>query len=149
MLMAVQERQLMIPAVLDRIEDACIFITSEAKAAGLSKDAVYHCHLAIEEVLTNIVEHGYHYKGNDHEIVITCMTYPDRFMMRTLDDATPFDPLSLPDPDPKKPLIEREGGGWGIYFVKQYMDALSYRLIDGQNQFTMVKFIRRNGPMPD
>ncbi|NJL55291.1 ATP-binding protein [bacterium] len=142
--MAVQERRLTIPAVLERIEDACIFVNSEAKSAGLSKEAVYHCHLAIEEVLTNIVEHGYKYKGDAREIVITCVTHPDRFIMCTLDDAPPFDPLSLPDPNPKQPLIEREGGGWGIYFVKQYMDALNYRWVNGHNQFTMTKFIPPN-----
>ena len=140
--MTVQERQMTIRAVMESIEDACVFVNGQARAAGLSEEAVYHCHLSVEEVLTNVIEHGYKFQGEKRTIKLECAHFSDRFVITTVDDAPPFNPLSLPDPDPRTPLIEREGGGWGIYFVKKYMDRVHYDLRDGQNHFIIEKRIQ-------
>lgn len=142
MQMTVQERHMTIPANMESIEEACAFVNGQARTAGLSEEAVYHCHLSIEEVLTNIIEHGYKYRGHGSTIKLVCARLPDRFTITTIDDAPPFNPLSLPDPDPTTPLIEREGGGWGIYFVKKYMDAVHYEFRDSRNRFTIEKVVQ-------
>jgi serine/threonine-protein kinase RsbW len=137
--MGIQERRLKIPAVLERVEEACEFAAAAARDAGLSEDAVYHCHLSVEEVCTNIVEHGYHFQGQEQKIEVVCRTQPGRFTIVVIDDSKPFNPLSLPDPDPTAPLAEREGGGWGIFFVKKYMDSIAYQYEQNQNQLIMEK----------
>ncbi len=137
--MTIQERHVTIRAVMESIEEACAFVNGQARAANLSEEAVYHCHLSVEEVLTNIIEHGYKFKGYNRTIKLICENFSNRFVITTVDDAPAFNPLSLPDPDPKTPLIEREGGGWGIYFVKKYMDHVRYELRDGHNCFTIEK----------
>jgi anti-sigma regulatory factor (Ser/Thr protein kinase) len=141
-MMAVQERRLTIPGVMDKIEEACDFVDSVVRDAGLSSDAVYHCHLSVEEVLTNIVEHGYHFNGGDKSIDISVLPYPDRVLIVIADDAPPFDPLARPEPNPKAPLMDREGGGWGIFFVKKFMDGISYRHDRGRNHLILEKRIR-------
>ena len=139
--MEVQERQVTISAVLSELAPACDFVDDAARAAGLDDNAVYHCHLSVEEVCTNIIEHGYHFRGGDKTIKIVCRQYPDRFTITIIDDAPPFNPLSLPDPDSSTPLADREGGGWGFYFVKKYMDEIAYQYQQSQNHLTLSKYL--------
>jgi len=138
--MGIQENRLTIPAVLEELSVAYGFVADAARAAGLDDEAVYHCHLSVEEVCTNIVEHGYGYKGQDETITIECRAYPDRFLIIISDGAPPFNPLGVPEPDPSLPLSERKHGGWGIHFVKQYMDEVAYRYTNNQNHLAMVKY---------
>lgn len=136
------ERRMRIPAVIDKVEEACEFTDEVARSAGMSDDAVYHCHLSVEEVCTNIIEHGYKFKGENDVIEVVCISLPDRLRITLIDDAAPFDPLARPDPDPKAPLSEREGGGWGIFFVKKFMDRIYYKYERQQNHLIIEKFIR-------
>ncbi len=139
--MGIVEHRLTIPAVIERVEEACEFAADAAREAGLNENAVYHCHLSVEEVCTNIIEHGYNFQGKERAIEVVCVHAVDRFIITILDDAKPFDPLQRSDPDPKSPLVEREGGGWGIYFVKKFMDSISYKYEQNHNQLIMEKRI--------
>lgn len=134
-----RENRLTISAVIEKIEDACDFVSAQASAVGLDDEAIYHCHLSVEEVLTNVIEHGYQYAGEDAVIDVVCKATSDVFIITVIDDAEAFNPLSLSDPDPAKPLIEREGGGWGVFFVKKYMDRVSYYYAASRNHFVMEK----------
>lgn len=136
--MGVQKRRLTIPAVIDKIEKACNFVDDTAREAGLGEDAVYHCHLSVEEILTNIIEHGYKYQSGQY-IDVECGIYSDRFSITIIDNAQQFDPLKLPEPDPHTPLMEREDGGWGVYFVKRYMDRIHYTYSGSRNHLTLEK----------
>lgn len=134
-----QKHHTTIPAVIEKIEEACEFVNAQARAVGLSEDAVYHCHLSVEEVLTNIIEHGYNYEGDNKVIEIVTDKTQNAFVIVIIDDAPKFDPLQQPNPDPSTPLWEREGGGWGIFFVKKYMDKLAYNYEGERNHFVMEK----------
>jgi anti-sigma regulatory factor (Ser/Thr protein kinase) len=137
--MEIQERRLIIPAVLKEVATACDFVAEAAREAGLDENAVYHCHLSVEEVCTNVVEHGYRFAGDKNFIEVICLRNRHNFIITIIDDAPPFNPLSLPEPNPHAPLWEREGGGWGVYFVKQYMNEVSYSYEGKRNHFTMSK----------
>jgi serine/threonine-protein kinase RsbW len=137
--MLMNEHQLRIPAQLEHIEAACDFVGEVARVSGLNDDAVYHCRLSVEEICTNIIEHGYAYNAGDAVIDIHCHRHPASFSITVVDDAPAFDPLSMPDPDPATPLWERQGGGWGIYFVKKFMDRVTYARSNNRNAFTIEK----------
>ena len=51
--------------------------------------------LAVEEVITNIIVHGY--KRPDGEIHLSCRFTGNRIAIRITDSAPRFDPLSIPD----------------------------------------------------
>jgi len=137
--MSVAKRHLKISGLIENIRLACDFVSEVAEEAGFSDDAVFHCNLAVEEICTNIVEHGYGHDGAAKFIDISCMLDTDLLTIVIADDAESFNPLSLSDPDPNTPLWEREGGGWGIYFVKQYMNDIRYELNDGRNHLILEK----------
>ena len=135
----VQEHRLKIPAVIEKIEEACEFVSNIARSAGMDADAVYRCYLSVEEICTNVIEHGYGFDGSNKVIDVVCRQHPDRLTITIIDDATPFNPLQRSDPDPTAPLADRESGGWGIYFVKKYMDRVIYRYEQNRNHLMMEK----------
>jgi serine/threonine-protein kinase RsbW len=137
--MPMNEHQLRISAKIENIEAACDFVAEAARVSGLTEEAIYHCRLSMEEICTNIIEHGYASNDGDAVIDIFCARHPNVFSITVMDDAPAFDPLSMPDPDPAKPLWERQGGGWGIYFVKKFMDRVTYARRNNRNTFTVEK----------
>jgi serine/threonine-protein kinase RsbW len=138
LLMFTDAPRLSIPADLSAIPAITDFIVQCAEAAGLGDEAIYHCRLSVEEIFTNIVEHGY---VNDASgtVEIVCRVTDQAFLITLIDDAPAFDPLALPDPDPSVPLWERQGGGWGIYFVKKFMDRVEYHYHANRNYLLMEK----------
>jgi anti-sigma regulatory factor (Ser/Thr protein kinase) len=133
-----QEYRASVPAVMEKIEELCNFVSDVARSADLDDNLIHRCYLSVEEICTNIIEHGYGNHGEDEVIDVVCERYPDRLLVTVFDDAhPPFDPLSCDDPDPMTPLWERTGGGWGVYFVKQYMDNVYYNYEHNRNQLTI------------
>lgn len=137
--MEVKERRLRVPGTLSSVRDVCDFVSEAARDAGLGEDAIFHCQLSVEEICTNIVEHGYKYNGSDKSIDVVVRAHPDHIIISIYDDAPRFNPLDLKAPDPGIPLWEREGGGWGVYFVRQYMDDVRYSFEEQRNQLILKK----------
>ena len=137
------ENRLTIMGRLDEIARARDFVTAIAREAGLNEKSVHHCSLAVDETCTNIIEHGYQLQGHDKSIEIICQVESLNFIIRIRDDGPAFNPLLRTDPNPNAPLEEREHGGWGIYFVKEFMDQVLYSRDGNYNQLTMSKSITR------
>lgn len=131
--------RLVISARLEEVRHACDFVVEAAETARLDERAVYHCQMAVDEALTNTIEHGYAYEGDNSEIEITCETTSSQFVITILDDSPAFNPLSHHAPDPAAPLDTREPGGWGIYFIRKLMDDVRYTRVADHNQLTLVK----------
>jgi anti-sigma regulatory factor (Ser/Thr protein kinase) len=135
------EYRMQIPALIEHVESVCQFVSDIARSVGIDDDGVYRCYLAVEEICTNVIEHGYGYRGQDQVIDVVCRTFADRVEITIIDDAVAFNPLTLPDPDPGAPLSERKSGGWGFFFVKKYMDGVSYRYHHNRNYLTIQKYV--------
>jgi anti-sigma regulatory factor (Ser/Thr protein kinase) len=134
-----QENRLTIMGRLDEIALARDFVEAIAREVGLSEKSVHHCALAVDETCTNIIEHGYQHDGHNKPIEIICQIDPGRFIIRIRDLGPAFNPLLHDDPDPTATLDNREHGGWGIYFVKEFMDQVNYSRDGDYNQLTMSK----------
>ncbi len=128
-----QQSRLRINAVVNEIERACAFVSINAREAGMDDESIYRCYLSVEEICTNIIEHGYHFEGQGRSIEIVCRRDERWFTIIVIDDAPAFNPLQQEDPDPKAPLMQRPSGGWGIYFVKKFMDRIEYRYCQQRN----------------
>ncbi|MBA3874510.1 MAG: ATP-binding protein [Anaerolineae bacterium] len=133
------ENRLTIMGRLDEIARARDFVAAIARDIGLSEKSVHHCTLAVDETCTNIIEHGYQHQGHDKTIDIICRVEPAAFIITIRDESPAFNPLLRGDPDPAATLEEREHGGWGIYFVKEFMDQVLYSRDGDYNQLTMSK----------
>lgn len=128
-----------IPARLEHVQEACSFVARVATRHGMDDEGVYRCQLSVEEVCTNIVEHGYDADSRGAKIEVWCFIDEQTFIIEIIDDAPLFDPLTLPEPDPSQPLWDRTDGGWGIHFVRKFMDRVEYSSTDQRNHFRMEK----------
>ena len=119
-----------IPLVSARLEDAM-------GANGFGPEEILDTQLAVEEVITNIIVHGY--KETGKEIHLSCRFTAHGIVIQVTDSAPAFDPLSLPDPELDGDIEDRKIGGLGIYLVRQVMDTISYRHENGKNVLTLEK----------
>ena len=96
--------------------------------------------LAVDEVVTNVIQHGY--RGQSGEIEIDIERTPDAVVVTVSDQAPPFDPTRLPDPDITLPLELRPEGGMGVYMARRSVDGMTHQLTgQGGNQLTLTKKI--------
>jgi serine/threonine-protein kinase RsbW len=105
---------------------------------GLAAQAVHDLTLALEEILTNIIAHGYT-DHRDHAILVRLSAHPGEVRAEVEDDGQPFNPLEAPEPDTTKSLEERTIGGLGIHLVRKLMDGLEYRKQGDRNLLIMKK----------
>lgn len=140
--MAKLRRRLRVPGELQQMRTAVQFVTDVAHEAGVSDDGKFQIELAVEEIFTNIVEHGYKYNGVDQSVEIFCEADGETLWIALGDEAPPFNPLEQPNADPSATLEQRSGGGWGITFVRKYMDKLYYHYTNQRNWLVLEKKIR-------
>jgi anti-sigma regulatory factor (Ser/Thr protein kinase) len=101
--------------------------------------ALFAIQVSLEEILTNIVVHGYGGEV-DHDIRVTLRPDGlDAVEIVVEDDGRPFDPLDAPAPDITLAMEERPIGGLGVHLVRHLMDAVSYRRDGDRNVLTMTK----------
>lgn len=135
-----EQHSIKLASRLEAVEAAQEFISGLAAQYGLSEDGIHHCHLSVDEVITNIVEHGYEFVEYADAIEIWLTHERDHLIIEIIDGAPLFNPLMHPEPDPTLPLWERlEDGGWGIHFVRKFMDGATYHSTGGRNHLRMVK----------
>lgn len=112
----------------------------EQKAASLNVDptAIYDLDLAVTEMVTNIIVHGY--RGKPGQIEIEVGREGDSVVIRLRDQAPVFDPTQVPPPNLDLPPEERRLGGLGIFLTKHFMDRMSHRVTAPEgNELTLVK----------
>ena len=134
-------RRLSVLARLKDITQARDFVTEAAETAGLEPRAVYHCQVAVDEALTNIIEHGYGGGDAEARIELRCVVEGGRFVITVIDDSPPFDPLAHGEPEFDIALDDREPGGWGIFFIKKMMDEVTYNHVEGRNYLRLTKYL--------
>ena len=114
------------------------FVEQQAQALGVDESTSYDLVLAVNEVATNIVIHGY--RRQPGEIEIDLRQQGDAIEIRLRDQARLFDPTRVPAPDLNLPLHKRPLGGMGVHVTRQIMDAMRYRVTPtGGNELTLVK----------
>jgi serine/threonine-protein kinase RsbW len=127
---------------LDHLPRVAALLDELAAAHGLPRDAVVDMQVALDEVLTNVITHGYADDGV-HEIRVRVSVVPGVLEATVEDDARPFDPLTIPPPDLSASLRERAVGGLGIHFVRTLMSEVTYARVDNRNRLVLKKRLTR------
>lgn len=141
--MAFSQNSLRIPASIEHMRAAVLFVSEAAEELGMHAEGIHHCQIAVEEVVTNIIQHGYTTPiDSDNVIDIEVRHTHADFVITIFDDAPPYDPTKRRDPNPAALLEDRKNGGWGVYFVKQYMDSVTYQRVNNRNRLMLTKRLR-------
>ncbi len=106
----------------------------------LASEVAFHVNLALDEIVTNVIMHGYAEPGR-HDIDVRLALEGDRLRVQVEDDGLAFNPLDVPPPNLDLALDDRPIGGLGVHFVKSVMTSLEYQREGGHNVLTMVKKI--------
>ena len=120
------------------LEQVVRLVDELAAAHRLPSGAVTDMQVALDEVLTNIVQYA-HTDGGAHDIRVRLTVSPDALQAEIEDDGRPFDPLALPPPDLRGALADRAVGGLGIHFVKRLMTEVRYAFVDNRNRLVLTK----------
>jgi len=108
------------------------------RAAGLSTQVTFDLQLAANEIVTNVILHGYD-DQREHAIVVRLVANAGEVAIEVEDDGRPFDPSSAPAPRLDLPLEERPLGGLGVHLARRVTDAIEYRRQDDRNILRMRK----------
>jgi serine/threonine-protein kinase RsbW len=115
-----------------------LFVEEAATALGVGLATIPNVILAVDEAVSNIIAHGYQGQGGSIEIEVS--REGDALVIRLRDEATPFDPTSVPPPDLTLPLEQRTPGELGIHLIRQLMDEMTHCVTpQGGNELILVK----------
>jgi anti-sigma regulatory factor (Ser/Thr protein kinase) len=104
--------------------------------------AVYRINLALEELITNTIRHGYD-DYESHEIAVRLEVREDAILATIKDDGHEFDPLTQDMKNPQKvSLEERPVGGLGLHLLKKMLSEMHYRR-EGDWNILEVKMLRK------
>ncbi len=140
-------QDLRVPADLESLSAVSEFVKEAATAAGLEQRAAYRLRLAVIELVTNTITHGYN-KANLSGTVDLRAELDDRLLTVTLEDtAIPYDPSQTPPPeDLMAPAAERKFGGLGVFLALHDVDSFSYERVGDRNR--SVLSMKRPDPPP-
>lgn len=102
----------------------------------LPKDTI-QLNLVLDELITNIIEHG----GGCSKcpIEIRMEKTNSQFKIQLSDGGPPFDPTHCKPADVTLPIDQRKCGGLGVLFVRKFSDDCSYERVKGKNIFQFTK----------
>jgi anti-sigma regulatory factor (Ser/Thr protein kinase) len=131
--------RLTVPGKLDSLDAIGQFVLRAAGDAGLDRRTSYRLRLAVDELATNIVVHGYEEAGREGPIVVWSEVDEAELRLRLEDSAAPFDPHEASAPDGlDRPLEERNIGGLGVFLALRGVDELRYERDGDKNRNTIV-----------
>ena len=126
---------LQVPGNLDSLSAIGKCVNEAALQAGLDKKATYRLRLAVDEIATNIVVHGYDEAGLSGQILVLSEIDAEALTIILEDNSPAFDPRQLGRPDHiDKPVEERPIGGLGIFLTLENVDRFDYEYVNNRNR---------------
>ena len=131
---------LTVPGNLPSLGEIRKYVTAAANAAGLDKRATYRLNLAIDEIATNIITHGYEEAGLEGVLDLHAVIDEKTLAISLEDTGAIYNPYgSEIDLDLELPLEKRKIGGLGVYLTIQSVDKFLYeRISQNRNRHTFV-----------
>ena len=136
--METTERHLILHNDIQQIPQLAEFVEKVASLAHLDSGLSLSLNLALEEAVTNVILYAYP-EGADGLVDIEAIIRPDQLQFLVTDSGKPFDPTAAPEADITLDVEDRPIGGLGIFLIRNIMDNVYYKRVDGKNILTMSK----------
>lgn len=132
-------KPLTVEGELNAIDQVLAYVGTAAAKAGLSEKAAYCLRLAVDEIATNIINHGYQASGSGGKLTVKAKFKADKLIIHLEDNAAAFDPRQHPPPDNlNQPLQKRKTGNLGIFLAMWGVDKFRYECVHGYNRSTFI-----------
>ena len=122
--------QRVFPAHLDSLSALRKFVRELAQEARLSTAAAYRLQLAVDEIATNIITHGYEKTSRSGAVTVSAELSAGELTIILEDTGLPYDPRAhvLPSEEQLQlPLEERREGGLGLFLALRGVDQFDYQ----------------------
>jgi serine/threonine-protein kinase RsbW len=131
------QTQLSLGARLAEVAKTSVWVERLASDFAIPLNVQLAVNLCLEEVLTNVIRHGYG-GGSDASIVVHFSTPgADSFVFIVEDEAPRFNPLEAAELPAIHPSDEIRVGGQGIRFLRRFADSLEYEATPTGNRLRM------------
>ena len=134
---------LILPGKLNCLGEIRKYVKSAATEAGLEKKASYKLCLAVDEIATNIITHGYDEVGLSGNICIQAEINEESLSVYIEDTGRHYDPtdpyiLEEETLTTQKSLEERSIGRLGIFLIYESVDKFIYEKLERGNRNILV-----------
>jgi serine/threonine-protein kinase RsbW len=135
------EERLILRINLSEIAQVSPWIERLALQHSIPENVQFASNLCLEEVLSNIVLHGYGGEAEGAIIVRFEVPRGGCFLFVVEDQAPPFNPVSQPQLGALNPNEEMRVGGQGIRLLREFADALEYERLPDGNRLKVFFFV--------
>jgi serine/threonine-protein kinase RsbW len=132
---------LTVHGTIDSLEAIAAYVKQLAEVADLNHKAYYKLRLAVDEIATNIITHGYEEAGLSGLLYLSADIDDSSLTVAIEDTGITFDPrqkIPMQPEDLCQMLEEREIGGLGIHLVLESVDEFHYEQIGDRNRNVLV-----------
>jgi len=122
--------RLEVPATPEGLVAASRWLGEWCKASGAGVAATHDLDLALDELVANVMDHGYGPDGSG-TVRLFVELAGDNVRLEIRDSCPAFDPLQAPEPGAR---AEAGYGGLGIELVRRTMNSVEYVRENGENR---------------
>lgn len=132
-----QTQSITVHATYKDIRQPAEHLRSLLSSQHVPEDTINVCEMALQELLTNLVDHAYANDGS-RLINVRLSWQNDQIIIETRDQGAPIgtealNSVSMPDPS------ELAEGGYGMAIIQAVMDKVEYRRENDENIWQLVK----------
>lgn len=120
------------------LETVTDFVDRFMENCGYNEKFQMQMDIVVEEIYVNVCD--YAYPDGTGDVTVDIAAEPEKLTLTFTDKGFEYNPLEKEDPDITLSAEEREIGGLGVFMVKQIMDEVTYRRLDGKNVLSMAKY---------
>jgi serine/threonine-protein kinase RsbW len=109
-----------------------------AEVAGFDRGAAEEIALAVDEAVTNVIEHAY---GRATDRVVE-LRYEDRgedLRVDVVDNGATIDPKAMPRVDLDQYVSDGRKGGLGVHLMSKIMDSVTFRRSARRNVCCLIR----------
>ncbi|MBL8029216.1 MAG: ATP-binding protein [Fibrobacteres bacterium] len=129
------------PCTLESLEAMRDFIEAFAKKSSISASSLTELVLAVNEAVTNIMEHG-GVDGSKDSYSVNMELLPSELVVTVRDPGRQYDPNSLRTASSGADIKKRRPrSGMGVYLIRQLVDGIMYHRDSNENVLKFIKNI--------
>jgi serine/threonine-protein kinase RsbW len=107
----------------ENIELVQVVLKDCLQRIGMDDDAQHWVDVAVREALANAIKHG-NLQHPDKQVQVDLAVEGDDLVIRVEDEGVGFDPSQVDDP--LDPVNRERPNGRGIFFMRSFMDDITY-----------------------
>lgn len=117
-----------------------VWVADRCEALRVPQSLRFEFDLALEELVTNALDHG-GLDGSSDTIRVTLTRDDGEVTVTITEPGKAFDPTQAPTPDITAGVSDREIGGLGLHLVHGFMDSVDYARVGGENRVVLQKVL--------